>query len=50
MNHHSFQKKISLPAAEGKYFQAVTLDYRLQGEDYRSSIFSNMNQNSEELV
>lgn len=54
MNHYSAQKEgvgeISLPAAEGMFFQRATLDYGLQEKDCRSSIFSSMNQNSSALV
>lgn len=42
MNHHSSQKEggreISLPAAEGMFFQRTTLDSILQEEDCGSSI------------
>lgn len=55
MNHHAAQEKrvggkISLPAAEGMFFQRVTLDSRLHEKDCRSSIFSSTNQNSSALV
>lgn len=54
MNHYSAQKEgvgeISLPAAEGMFFQRATLDYGLQEKDCRSSVFNSMNQNSSALV
>lgn len=54
MNHHSSQKEggreISLPTAEGMFFQRTTLDYTLQEKDCGSSIPSSMNQNSPALI
>lgn len=48
MNHYSAPKEgvgeISLPAAEGMFFQRATLDHGLQEKDCGSSIFSSMNQ------
>ena len=54
MNHNSAKEEgvgeISLPAAEGMFFQRATLDCGLPEKDCGSSVFSSMNQNSSALV
>lgn len=54
MNHNSAKEEgvgeISLPAAEGMFFQRATLDCGLPEKDCGSSVFSSMNQTSSALV